>query len=203
MKLACMSCNVSVIPYHEVLWHKILHVSTDISQSFEIEEIGQLPAIYAARKAYRALGKDPARYRLSAEALLRRIVKGEDLYQISNVVDIVNLVSIQTGFSIGGYDYHKIKGEVLFDVGKEGEPYSGVGRGQLNIEGLPVLKDEQGSFGSPTSDSMRSSVTLETSRFLMVFFAFGNHEKLNGAIQMAKDLLSEYASAENFSEVML
>jgi DNA/RNA-binding domain of Phe-tRNA-synthetase-like protein len=113
------------------------------------------------------------------------------------------MVSIQTGFSIGGYDFNKIKGEVLFDVGHEGEPYSGVGRGQLNIEGLPVLKDEEGSFGSPTSDSMRTSVSFETKRFLMVFFAFGNHEKLLNAMHMSVDLLKEYALAENFSQLML
>ena len=47
------------------------------------------PEITATRAAYKALGKDPARYRGSAEALLRRIVAGKGLPQINAVVDII------------------------------------------------------------------------------------------------------------------
>ena len=37
------------------------------------------PAILSTRSGYKALGKDPARYRGSAEALLRRIIAGKGL----------------------------------------------------------------------------------------------------------------------------
>jgi DNA/RNA-binding domain of Phe-tRNA-synthetase-like protein len=203
MKLACLSCNVVIEPKNENLWKKIQHVSQDINLSFEVEEISQLPSIYSARKAYRALGKDPARYRLSSEALLRRIVKGEELYQINNVVDLVNLVSIETGFSIGGYDFEKIDGKILFDIGTISEPYEAIGRGTINIDGLPILRDQSSAFGSPTTDSVRTSVNDKTQRFLMVFFAFGNHEKLPSAIKKSIDYLKEFASAEMFSEKLL
>ena len=68
-----------------------------------------------------------------------------------------------------------------------------IGRGELNIENLPVLRDESGAFGTPTSDSVRTSVTLNTKRFLMVFFGFGANEKLNEAVHLAKTLLGEFA----------
>jgi len=170
--------------------------------TYEMEEISQLPAIYFARKAYRCFGKDPARYRLSAESLLRRITRGDDLYRISNVVDIINMVSMQTGFSIGGYDSDKIEGNIVLDLGNTDELYEGVGRGWLNISNLPVLKDESGPFGSPTTDSVRTSVTIETKRFLMVFFDFGTPDRLSHAMEMAGSLLQQFASAHEIQKTI-
>lgn len=159
------------------------------------EEISSLPAIAASRKAYKLTGKDPARYRLSAEALLRRVVRGEELYHISNVVDLLNLVSITSGFSIGGYDAGKIDGEVEMGIGRSGEPYQAIGRGDFNIDGLPVFRDLCGAFGSPTSDSERTSVTPETRRFLMVIIDFGGSEALEEAGRLACGLLRQFAEA--------
>jgi len=133
---------------------------------------------------------------LSSEALLRRIVKGSDLYYINNVVDQLNLVSISTGYSIGGYDADKIEGNVEFGIGRLNEPYIGIGRGELNIEGLPVFRDLKGAFGTPTSDSERTMVTEKTKKFLMVIIGFGANEKLNEASKMAVSLLKEFAGAD-------
>ena len=155
-----------------------------------------MPAIAASRKAYKACGKDPARYRLSAEALLRRIVNRGEIYQINNVVDLLNMVSISSGFSIGGYDSEKINGHVVFGVGKLNEPYFGIGRGELNIEFMPVFRDETGAFGTPTSDSERTSVSLETKRFLMIIIDYGGGN-LQEATSLATNLLKKYAGAEN------
>lgn len=191
--LPCIECNVNMTEQNPLLWAKVDHLSAELRGSVKIEDISQQPAIAASRKAYRALGKDPARYRLSAEALMRRVVKGNDLYQINNVVDIVNLISSTTGFSIGGYDADKINGKVQLGIGNAGEPYEAIGRGGLNIESLPVLRDQTGAFGTPTSDSVRTSVTLETKRFLMVFFGFGANGQLQKAIDLSNVLLEEFA----------
>jgi DNA/RNA-binding domain of Phe-tRNA-synthetase-like protein len=135
---------------------------------------------------------------LSAEALLRRTVQGKELYRVNNVVDLLNLVSVSTGFSIGGYDAGKIDGAVVFGIGHADEPYEGIGRGKLNIESLPVFRDNLGAFGSPTSDSVRTSVTLETKRFLMIIIDFGALPELEQATEMAVKLLKNYAKADNF-----
>ncbi len=166
-----------------------------LRSSLRTEEISLLPAIAASRKAYKLTGKDPARYRLSAEALLRRVVRGEELYHISNVVDLLNLVSITSGFSIGGYDAGKIDGEMEMGIGKSGEPYQAIGRGELNIAGLPVFRDLRGAFGSPTSDSERTSVTPQTCRFLMVIIDFGGGGALEEAGRLATGLLQRFAEA--------
>ena len=197
LKLYCIESDVTVRQPDDDLWHQIQETCTSLSATLRLEDISTLPAIKASRQAYKATGKDPARYRLSAEGLLRRAVKDKDLYRISNVVDLLNLVSITSGFSIGGYDAGKILGDVEFGIGRKDEPYAGIGRGPLNIEGLPVFRDAMGAFGSPTSDSERTSVTGNTSRFLMVIIDFGAGHLLTEAGNQAVELLGKYADATN------
>jgi DNA/RNA-binding domain of Phe-tRNA-synthetase-like protein len=196
--LSCIECDVLVHEEHEELWAEIEEKTNKLAASLKVETISRLPAIAASRRGYKACGKDPARYRLSAEALLRRTVQGKELYRVNNVVDLLNLVSVSTGFSIGGYDAGKIDGAVVFGIGHADEPYEGIGRGKLNIESLPVFRDNLGAFGSPTSDSVRTSVSLETKRFLMIIIDFGALPELEQATEMAVKLLKNYAKADNF-----
>ena len=196
--LSCIECDVLVHEEHEKLWAEIEEKTNKLAASLKVEAISRLPAIAASRRGYKACGKDPARYRLSAEALLRRTVQGKELYRVNNVVDLLNLVSVSTGFSIGGYDAGKIDGAVVFGIGHTDEPYEGIGRGKLNIESLPVFRDNLGAFGSPTSDSVRTSVSLETKRFLMIIIDFGTLPELEQATEMAVKLLKNYAKADNF-----
>ena len=197
VELSCIECDVRLEEKNEVLWNEIQKKVNEISESLKVEQISQLPAISASRKAYKACGKDPARYRLSAEALLRRVLKRNEIYQINNVVDLLNLVSISTGFSIGGYDAEKIDGDIVFGIGRNNEPYSGIGRGDLNIEFLPVFRDENGAFGTPTSDSVRTSVSIHTKRFLMVIIDYAASPKLEEATDLAISFLKKFAGATN------
>ena len=197
-RLFCIGCDVHFKESPAALWNLIDEKCKQLRARLKMEDISQLPAITASRRGYKAAGKDPARYRLSAEALLRRVVRGEELYRISNVVDLLNFVSISTGFSIGGYDVDKIRGKVIFGIGAPGEPYEGINRGVLNIENLPVFRDDLGAFGSPTSDSLRSCVDENTTRFLMVIIDFGSGDNLIQAGEMAQKLLAEFAEGSNF-----
>ncbi|HNZ69707.1 MAG: phenylalanine--tRNA ligase beta subunit-related protein [Prolixibacteraceae bacterium] len=197
IRLYCIECDVTPEESPAPLLEMIEEKCRELRCSLKLEDISALPAIRASRSAYKACGKDPARYRLSAEALLRRIVKGEELYRIGNVVDLLNLVSLSTGFSIGGYDAGKIEGEIHMGIGKPGEPYRGLGRGDLNIEGLPVFRDNLGAFGSPTSDSERTGVDPSTRRFLMIIIGFGNSGKMDEAARLSIQLLGKYAGASN------
>lgn len=200
LRLGCIQADVQVAELGSTLLAEINERLEQVSQSLKIEDISGIPAIAASRKAYRACGKDPARYRLSAEALLRRIVSGKGLYRINNVVDQLNLVSVISGFSIGGYDAGKIKGHVCFGIGKEKEPYAGIGRGELNIENLPVFRDQEGAFGTPTSDSQRTEVSNDTKKFLMILIDFDSNSELENAKLMAIHLLREYCGADNIED---
>src|SRR5690625_1163241 len=115
----------------------------EIGSRYEMSEIAEIPHIRETREAYKALGKSPSQYRNAAEAMLRRIVKGNGLYKINNVVEINNLISIRSGYSVGSYDKHALKGEIELRPAPAGERYEGIGKSNLNIENLPVLFDEE------------------------------------------------------------
>lgn len=192
IRLGTLLFQVAVKPSSVALLEKIEEESKRLQQKYVVADLSQIPTINASRAAYRALGKEPARYRLSAEALLRRVLKGKGLYQINNVVDALNLISIQSGFSIGGYDLDKISGEIILGIGKTDEPYAAIGRGTLNIDNLPILRDDKGAFGSPTSDSERTMVTESTKQFLLVFFDFKKDDLLLKTLDNTTLLLQQF-----------
>jgi DNA/RNA-binding domain of Phe-tRNA-synthetase-like protein len=152
------------------------------------------PQVEATRTAYKALGKDPARYRGSAEALLRRVVAGKSLPQINAVVDAINLVSVESRLPVGLYDLGHVVGEIVFRAGRAGETYKGIGKYDLNLEGLPLFADTVGPHGSATSDSERTMVTAATKEVLAVIVSFGGAENLERWTQRLGALLQQYAA---------
>ena len=180
------------------LWTEIEEASRRIRESYELSWINKRPAIVANRNLYKRMGKDPNRYRVSSEALCRRVVKGMDLYRINTLVDLINLVSMCSGYSIGGFDADKIVGDmVTLGVGRHDEKFEGIGRGLLNVEGLPLYRDAVGGIGSPTSDEERTKITMSTVRLQMQINAFGEEMPLADTIDWSVSLLEKYASAEN------
>jgi len=155
------------------------------------------PQVEATRKAFKALGKDPARYRGSAEALLRRVVAGKGLPQINAVVDVINLVSVESRLPIGLYDLGHVSGDIVFRAGRAGETYKGIGKYDLNLEGLPLFADAIGPHGSPTSDSERTMVTAATHQVLAVIIAFAGSEGLGRWVQRMAALLTQYAAGKD------
>ena len=189
-------CGVKNSPHDEELWKEVDAFSTYLRARYKTEDINKRKAIFATRQAYKNLGKDPNRYRPSAEALCRRIIKGTNLYPIDTLVDLINLVSLKTGYSIGGFDYDRIQGDLVLGVGTAGEKFEAIGRGWLNIEGLPVYRDEVGGIGTPTSDEERTKITRETTRLLMIINGYSGKEGLQEATDFSVELLKKYAGAE-------
>ncbi|HJY85429.1 MAG TPA: phenylalanine--tRNA ligase beta subunit-related protein [Candidatus Acidoferrales bacterium] len=146
-------------------------VSERLRRELTIEQVAELDAVSDVRTMFRSWGVDPARYRPSSEALLRRVVAGKGLYRVSNVVDINNLGSIETGWPYGSYDRARLEPPVTFRLGRRGETYEGIGKHTWHLEDRPVLADLLGPFGSPISDSVRTMITEVTSAVLMVIYA--------------------------------
>ncbi len=165
--------------------------------------VSEVPAIAAARRAFKALGTDPSRYRVSSEALMRRLVQRKVLYRINTVVDTNNLVSLHTGLSAGSYRLDALQPPLVLRKGGAGETYEAIGRGAFNLENLPVLADAQGPFGSPTSDSERSMITLDADRVLMVLYAFGDNLNLGRALDFALDCLTSYCNAREVETALI
>ncbi len=193
--LGCIAADVMVQKAPAELVAEMNNRAEGILQLPDPRATMEAPQIVATRAAYKALGKDPARYRGSAEALLRRITSGKGFPHINNVVDINNLVSVESRMPIGLYDMSKIEGNVVFRIGRAGETYKGIGKYDLNLEGLPVFCDEVGPHGSPTSDSERTMVTDKTRRVLAILVCFGPSDELSRWSQRFRELLGRYVSA--------
>ena len=194
LHVAVVECDVVNTVSDEQLWKEITEVETHIRTTCKLEDINKFPA---TRQAYKRLGKDPNRYRPSAEALRRRILRELPLYKIDTLVDIINLLSIQSGYSIGGFDAGKIDGNLVLGVGREGEIYHGIGRGELNIAGLPVYRDNQGGVGTPTSDEERTKIDMNTGKLLMIINGYSGKEGLQEALTYGVSLLTRYVSTTN------
>lgn len=184
--------------HSDALWQEIGALSADYRSRLTTESLKQMPAIEATRRVYRACGKDPSRYRPSGEALVRRVLQGKELYRIDTLVDLVNLASMAYGYSIGGFDADKFCGDTLtLGIGREGEPYEGIGRGLLNIAGLPVYRDAKGGVGTPTSDNERTKMTLETTHVLFLVNGYDGDSKLvEACASYLQDLLRRYAGSD-------
>lgn len=174
-----------------------------ISATIDINDVVNLPVIKDGRDAYKKYGKDPSRYRLATESLLRRISKGNRLYRINNLVDLGNILSIETRKSIAVLDYEKIQGDVLIRLGKDSDEYYGIGRGKINIENIPLYEDDLGPFGSVTSDTERTMISDTTSKILLFIISFNGQENLSTELEYARQLYSTYANARNVSSFVL
>ena len=198
LHVLALSCDVCNSEPDERLWQEIADEEKAVRETVKLEQINKWLPIQATRQAYKRLGKDPNRYRPSSEALRRRILRGLPLYKVDTLVDLINLVSIRSGYSIGGFDADKIAGgSLVLGVGREGEIYHGIGRGELNIAGLPVYRDAVGGVGTPTSDEERTKIGLDTTHLLMIINGYSGLEGLEAAGKYAVGLLSKYVSAIN------
>ena len=195
--LGCLTARVKPEPSPVGLLAEMNQRELEIQELPFPRGVLESPPVEAVRKAYRTLGKDPARYRGSAEALLRRIVAGKGFPQINTVVDIINLVSVESRFPVGLYDAAHVSGAVVFRAGRAGETYKGIGKYDLNLEGLPVFADDQGPHGSATSDSERTMVTPQTAGILAIIVSFSGPEGLDRWTRRMSELLTEHTAAQN------
>ena len=195
---AAVEAQVVNTPYSKELWDEIHAQEDRFRQELTTESLKDQPSIAATRRVYKACGKDPSRYRPASEQLIRRMLQGKELYQIDTLVDLINLASIAYGYSIGGFDADKFVGDTLtLGVGREGEPYEGIGRGMLNIAGLPVYRDAEGGVGTPTSDHERTKMTLGTTHLVVLINGYdGNEQRVADNARFIQDLLCKYAKSD-------
>jgi len=168
-----------------------------IRRDFTVESLADSEPTRAVRAMFRGWGVDPSKYRPSSEALQRRVVQGKGLYRVSNVVDIGNLGSIETGWPYGCYDRLKIDPPISLRHGAPGEKCEGIGKRVWHLEGRPVLADACGPFGSPISDSTRSMVTDSTREALVVIYAPSSapDASIDSALARLCERLSQFAQA--------
>ena len=196
---ACITANISNTQYSADLWSEIDTLGAEYRATLTTESLKDMTSIQATRRIYKLCGKDPSRYRPSGEALVRRVLQGKGLYQVDTLVDLINLASMKYGYSIGAFDADKFSGDTLtLGIGKEGEPYEGIGRGMINIAGLPVYRDAVGGVGTPTSDHERTKVSLSTTRLLVLVNGYdGSEQGVTDTAEYIIKLLKKYCAATN------
>jgi DNA/RNA-binding domain of Phe-tRNA-synthetase-like protein len=196
---ACVEAEVENTPFSQGLWNEIDQLSQHYRETLTTETLKDMSGIAATRRVYRTCGKDPSRYRPASEALIRRVLQGKPLYQIDTLVDLINLASMAYGYSIGGFDASKFVGDTLtLGIGRESEPYEGIGRGFINIQGLPVYRDSLGGVGTPTNDNERTKIDLQTRHLLVLINGYdGNRDQVEANARYILTLLSRYCQSNN------
>ena len=97
-----------------------------------------LPEIAAWRAAMSAFGCKPSRYPCSAEALLKRVARGDELPAINRLVDLYNAISVAYALPLGGEDVERVRGDVVL---------------------MPAVGDEEFDGGDPPARARSSGAT--------------------------------------------
>ena len=136
---------------------------------FELATLPEVPVVSAIRRLFRQAGTDPTRYRPSSEALLRRLLKGEELPVIHPLVDVNNCISVALAVPCCVMAEGSIDGAVTLRRGEAGERMDSL-RGPFDLEGKPLLADGAGPFGTPITDSHRVAIQPDSTRGWMVAY---------------------------------
>jgi DNA/RNA-binding domain of Phe-tRNA-synthetase-like protein len=160
---------------------------------FDLEEknVTDLEGIKEWRQIFKTGGKDPNRYRHSAEALYRRVKKQNYLLPINSSTDLNNFFSLQYQIPIGIYDLDKLNGNLAIRLGNEGEEYNGLNGRPNSLHRLIVSADDIGPFGSPFVDSDRTYVTETTRNAVQIIYLRPSTE-LDAASQMVESLMKMF-----------
>lgn len=204
LKVLQIEADVVNSPTSDCLWEEIESSCDRLVCKYRLEDIKLRPGIAATRHAYKTLGKEPNRYRPSSEALCRRIINGKGIYRLTTIIDVINLISIETGYSIGGFDLDKIEGDsLILDAGNKEDSFHAIGRELLNVESLPLYRDRIGGIGTPTSDEERTKLELSTRRLLMLVNIYGEEMDVEKTGILIKEKLTKYASANNYNSRLI
>jgi DNA/RNA-binding domain of Phe-tRNA-synthetase-like protein len=133
------------------------------------------PVFRSFRDLYWTFGMDPTKERVSSEALLRRILVGQNLWRVNNVVDTANLASVAHKLPIGLTDVSKMAGGLTVRTARKGEVFSRIGGGSLECRGREiVLADDEKivCYGFATHDSDLTRVTNRSSEVLLLIYGF-------------------------------
>lgn len=166
----CLAGNIEITKKSQLADQEFLLLESFIKNKFSSIPPSADPVVSRVRKMYRRIGWEPTRYRPSSEAMIRRFLKDTGLYRINNFVDLGNIASTRFHLPMGLYDLAKIKGKIVCDVGTDDESYQGISKQKISAGGKLILRDDQGIFGNPTADSVRTALTNKTQSVLALFF---------------------------------
>ena len=151
------------------------NIAKEYQEKYILSEVTKIPKLKSTRDGYKMLGKDPSHTRPACEALVRRIIRDGSIYRLGNLIDFGNYLSIKLMKSVCMVDLDKIQGDVTIRIGSDSDYYEGINRGIINVTNLPLYTDEIGPFGNPTSDTIRTAITNDTTNVLIMLIHFDDN----------------------------
>jgi len=146
-------------------------VYEEVRVKYDIETLKDNLTVRAYRDFYWRLGVDPTKTRPSGEALLRRVLHGDELPRISTVVDAYNLASTKTIIPISGFDKDRLNPPFRVRFAKNGEVFKGIGMSEpmtLTNKMLVLADGKQVLCIYPYRDSDYAKITEQTRNVLIV-----------------------------------
>lgn len=190
ISLACTTVSLKNDDNAKPIWTDLIDPLIKLSyQNDTLDTIRGNFTIQETKKLYKLLGKDPTRFRPSSDSLWRRVVQGKGLYKVNPLVDLNNYLSLKFHLPFGSYDLEKIGKNIFLSKGSFGQTYQGIGKGDINLTNLLLLSDNEGPFGSPTSDSTRAMISKETKQALIVGYMFNQPDNTKHEVQAVTALL--------------
>lgn len=171
-----------------------------LKDKYTLEQLIKEPKILESRNAYKKLGKDPSHTRVACENLWRRLIKGQKFYRLGDLIDLGNVLSILTKRSVCVVDLDKIDGDIFIRRGTKDDIYETINRGLLNVENIPLYVDLISPFGCPSSDTLRTSITKNTKRILIMIICFSKNE-INEDELLLLDIYQKYTKAKNIIKI--
>lgn len=164
-----------------------LRIAAEARARHTADTLAQHPTVAAVRKLFRAAGCDPTRYRPSSEALLRRVLKGEELPAIDPLVDLNNCLSVDLVVPSCVIDAARVAPPLVLRGGRAGDVLDSMRGHAFDAAGKPLLADREGPFGSPITDAERVKVRAETrSAWLVAYLPAGAVDPARAAARLGE-----------------
>jgi DNA/RNA-binding domain of Phe-tRNA-synthetase-like protein len=173
----------------------------EIRSSYTLQDAKDDPLIRSYRDLYWTFGMDPTKQRVSSEALLRRVLRGENLWRVSNLVDVANLASAYHRLPIGLIDGSRWTGQLAVRQAMKGEVFTRIGGSTIECRGREIVLADSKSivcFGYATHDSDATKVTNGSKNVLLVLYVSSavSDPIMEGAISITSKMLRKWVPCE-------
>ncbi|NVM01167.1 MAG: hypothetical protein HWN67_02445 [Candidatus Helarchaeota archaeon] len=164
-----------------------------LKEKYSLDTLKDLEIVRAYRDFFWTLGIDPTKNRPSAEALIRRVLKGKSIPRINCVVDAYNLASMESGIALAAFDSDLLKGDLIMSFAEAGEIFLGIGMKEAKkLKGKELIIKDQNQIIAvyPYRDADSTKVSKNTNN--VVLLVCGVPDIDTDILRNAADLAIEY-----------
>jgi len=170
-------------------------------KQYNLDSLKDVASFRAYRDFFWKIEVDPTKNRPAAEALIRRILRGEQLPRINTLVDAYNLASIKTEIALAAFDADKLRGKLLMRIAEVGEEFMGIGMNKpMILQGSEiVISDEEKLVAIyPYRDAEDTKVTEQTRNVLLLICGVSgiSEESLRNAAYVAIEFITHFCGGK-------